>query len=409
MNKYNSFPNLRPLDFQPVTYQNQPMWLLRDPLKLSSQQLIFPAPLAQMLMFVDGTRTPAEIHRVFCRQIGAEIDFEIVASTLERLDAACLLDNTRARAVQRDLLAAYHAQPHRPPALADLSYPANPTDLSQLFDHFSVGDDLSDWQPWRGRGIVSPHIDYQRGGPVYAKVWRRAETAVLNADLVIIFGTDHNGGPGTITLTRQPYATPYGVLPADLRLVDKLANVVGPEFAFAEELHHREEHSIELSAVWLHYIYQRAGIAPKPMVPILVGSFFHFLQNGHHPAQDERLTAVIKILQSEAQQRNVLMVSSVDLAHVGPNFGDEFHMDAGRRAALKVQDDVLMETAVRGDARNWYAQIAGVQDRNRICGFAPTYLMLRCLGSTHGQKIAYDQCPADAAGRIAGFNMRLID
>jgi hypothetical protein len=37
-----------------------------------------------------------------------------------------------------------------------------------------------------------------------------------------------------------------------------------------------------------------------------------------------------------------------------------------------------------------------VGDRNRICGFAPTYLLLRYLDNVSGQMIAYEQCPADA-------------
>ncbi len=131
------------------------------------------------------------------------------------------------------------------------------------------------------------------------------------------------------------------------------------------------------------------------MVPILVGSFHHFVMNGGHPDEDERLTAVIDTLRKETAGRRVLAVASVDLAHVGPNFGDGFKMDRQRRIDLKLQDEALMSTAVAGDAAGWYARIAAVQDRNRICGFAPTYLLLRYLEASSGQVIAYDQCPAD--------------
>ena len=93
---------------------------------------------------------------------------------------------------------------------------------------------------------------------------------------------------------------------------------------------------------------------------------------------------------------NVVAVASVDLAHVGPEFGDNHVMDANRRDLLRSSDELLMETAVRGDADGWYRQIAAVGDRNRICGFSPVYYLLRYLGPTTGHQIAYDQCPADA-------------
>lgn len=392
----DSKPTLRPLDFQPVFHQGEQMWFLRDPMQLTPYQLLIPAVLAQMLIFCDGTRDEKAIHAAFCNYLNVDVDYAVVADTLAKLDAACLLDNERSRQAAQALLAEYRAQPYRPPALADLSYPGDPEQLEALFDNFALGDNLNGWQPWRGRGIVSPHIDYQRGGPVYARVWRRAATAVLEADLVIILGTDHNGGFGTFTLTRQPYATPYGVLPTDLALIDKVAAAIGSEAAYAEELHHRGEHSVELSAVWLHHIYHQAGIPPKPMVPVLIGSFHHFISNGSHPAEDARLTAAIETLQRETADRRVLVVASVDLAHVGPNFGDDFAMNTARRTQLKAADDRLLQAVLRGDAADFYNQIASVQDRNRICGFSPIYLMLRYLGVTEGVQIAYEQCPADA-------------
>lgn len=389
-------PKLRPLDFQPVIHQGQQMWLVNDPLRLSDRQLVIPQALAPLLMYCDGTRSEEDIYAAFCHYLGEQIPVEIVSDALSQLDEAYCFDNERTRQLQQILLTEYHAQTHRLPALADLSYPGDPQALTDLFHRYAQGDSLNGWQPWQGRGIISPHIDYHRGGPVYAKVWRRAETAVREADLVLIFGTDHNGGFGTITLTQQPYATPYGVLPNDLDLIHKLADAIGPEHAFAEELHHRQEHSIELSAVWLHYIYQQLGIEPRPMVPILCGSFHHFVTNGHHPAQDSRLTALIETLRQETAGQKVLAVASVDLAHVGPNFGDSFNMDQPRRATLKEADHRLIQAILQGNAASFYEQIATVRDHNRICGFSSIYLMLRYLNSSSGQEIAYDHCPADA-------------
>ncbi len=388
-------PRLRQLDFQPVYHQGEQMWYLRDPLELSSEQLVMPPALAQLLLFCDGSRTPQEIHAAFCQQLGQPLDFAVTEQALAQLDAACLFDNERARQALAQQITDFRSQPFRPPALADLSYPANPRQLTMMLEEYGRNDRLNGWQPWRGRAIISPHIDYQRGGKVYSKVWRRAQTAVLEADLVIILGTDHNGGLGTFTLTRQPYATPYGVLPTDTALVDALAAAIGEEAAYAEELHHRREHSIELSAVWLHYIYQQAGVEPKPMVPILCGSFHHFVMNGRHPAQDDLLGTAVATLQSATAGKKVLTVASVDFAHVGPAFGDDYLMDDTRRTALRQADDNLVQAIVRGDEASFYDQIAAVQDRNKVCGFAPIYLMLRYLRGTEGVQVAYDHCPAD--------------
>ena len=390
-----SKPHLRPLDFQPVTHHGRQMWLLRDPWQLGERQLIFPQALAQMLLLCDGTRTPEEIRAELAAQLGEEVPLAIVAEALAELERAYLLINERFEAQRRRLLDEYRSQPYRPPALADLSYPAAPDDLADLFRQYGADDDESEAEPWRGRGVVSPHIDYGRGGPVYARVWRRAAPSVRQADIVLIFGTDHNGRPGSITLTSQPYATPYGVLPTDPALIDRLAESIGPEAAYAEELNHRNEHSVELSAVWLHHTFHQAGRAPCPMIPILIGSFHHFLHNGAHPADHPPFNRFLAALREATRDRRVLAVASVDLAHVGPAFGDSFGMDAQRRARLADQDQQLMAAALRGDAADYYRQIWNVGDRNRICGFSPLYLMLRFLETSGGRQVAYDQCPAD--------------
>jgi AmmeMemoRadiSam system protein B len=384
-------PKVRYLDFQPVVYENQHMWLARDPLELSSAQLLLSPALAQLLVYCDGQHTTDEIKTLFERQVGLPIDLATINDTLARLDEALLLDNERSHAAQRTMLDAFRDQPHRPPSLAGRGYPADPADLREAFLEYGHGDDLNGWPAWRGRGIISPHIDYFRGGPVYSRVWRRAAAAVREAELVLIFGTDHNGGPGSITLTRLPYATPYGVLPNDLGLIDSLADALGDE-AFAQELHHRNEHSVELSAVWLHHI---RGKSPPPVIPILCGSFHHFVTNGHHPADDPRLNAFIERLQQETAGKRVLAVASVDLAHVGPNFGDDLAMDEQRRLELAQSDQLLMKSIAAGDDAGFYAQVAAVQDRNRICGFSSIYTILRFLGPTSGIEVAYDQCPAD--------------
>jgi len=391
-----SKPQLRLVDFQPVIHQGERMWLLRDPWELSDRQLIFPQSLAGMLHLCDGTRTVRQIHADFSAQIDAQVPFAIIAEAITELDNAYLFRNDRYETKRTQVLSAYRAQTYRPPALADLSYPGSVRELDVLFQQYGREIEDGDGREWNGRGVVSPHIDYQRGGSVYARVWRRAAPAALRADLVLIFGTDHNGSPGSITLTRLPYATPYGILPNDPHLISRLADSIGPA-AFAEELNHRKEHSVELSAVWLHHVFHQAEVEPCPMIPILVGSFYHYLSNGAHPANDPTFNRFIETLREATSGLRVLAVASVDLAHVGPAFGDAFIMDEARRNRLRGEDGKLVEAVLSGNPADYYQQIRSVRDRNRICGFAPLYLMLRYLNTNAGHNIAYDQCPADSA------------
>ena len=167
------------------------------------------------------------------------------------------------------------------------------------------------------RGIFSPHIDYARGGPVYARTWQAGMEAANDAELVILIGTDHYGSD-LFTLTRQSYATPFGLLPTALDVVDDLAQAVGVEAAYAGELRHLREHSLELVAVWLQHA--RRG-RPVALVPVLVGGLHGFFGNGSSPAADSRIRAFVETVQRHASSQKTLIVASGDLAHVGPAFG----------------------------------------------------------------------------------------
>jgi hypothetical protein len=238
-------------------------------------------------------------------------------------------------------------------------------------------------------------------------VWRAAAQAAREAELAIVLGTDHQGGDGRLTLTRQSYATPWGVLPTDAVLVVQLADALGPEAAFAEELHHANEHSIELAAVWLHLM---RGGEPLPLVPVLCGSFGGFVSGQGDPATHGSFVAMVDLLQDTIASRRALVVAAADLAHVGPAFGDPYGLDFVAKAQLRNADERLLSTIYTGDAAVFFELLKAEGDRRRVCGLPPIYLALKLLENARGEPAGYDLCPADPQGlsfvTIAGAVLR---
>ncbi len=392
-----TYPKLRALDLQPVLHKDQPSLWLRDPLQLSDKTLIVPEALVPLLALCDGTReNAAAVSASLTVRYGMEIPPDAVEPLLEALDAALLLDNGHYEEARARALADYRAAEFRPPVHAGHTYPEDPDELRQLLQGYAASGDGNEPPPatTEYRGLLSPHIDYERGGPIYARVWNRAAASARAADLAVIFGTDHYSGDGLVTLTRQNYATPFGVLPTALPVVEALAAAVGTEAAFAEELHHRTEHSIELAAVWLHHI--RGGKA-CPVVPILCGSFGRFIEGGADSATDPSVRALVEALQRVTAVSRVLVVIAGDLSHVGPAFGGE-PLDLGGRAQVRAADDELIDRMCAGDAEGFLAAIRRAGDRNNVCGVPPIYLALRMLGATQGEAVAYEHCAADEQG-----------
>lgn len=391
----SSNPKLRLIDIQPTIQRGQPALLLRDPLQLSGNYVVLPQELGPALSLLDGALHLEGVRAAAMAGFGMAYPEELLQQLVEVLDDNCMLDNARSDAAYDRSLAAYRAAPFRPPSMAGQSYPADPTELRRLFDSYlaQVNGHGRSAQPAAGRGVISPHIDYHRGGPVYAAVWHQAAAMAQAADLVILLGTDHYSMGDRLTLTRQSYATPYGVLPTDTAIVDALAAAIGSDQAYRGELRHRSEHSLELVATWLHHM---RGGRPVDMVPILTGSFHDFIAGRGHPAKDAMLSNFLTTLKQEAWRagRQVLVVASGDLAHVGPAFGGA-KMDAAGRARINAADDELMQQMAAGSAGGFFAAIQREQDQNNVCGVSPFYLMLRLLGDVEGHVAAYDQCPAD--------------
>lgn len=389
------YPSLRDVDAQPIARDGQAAILLRDPLRLTDRGVIIPQALAPLLMLCDGTREVGTLRAALALQFGVRIQEDLLKQVVTALDDALLLDNERfAEAFQRTI-EAYRAAPFRVPALAGQSYPEAADELRELLDGYLA--DVED-APDRGRGgvvgLVSPHIDFARGGPVYASVWGGAAEAVREAELVVILGTDHYGADGALTLTRQHYATPYGVLPTAQDAVDEVVQAIGEEVAFEEELNHRTEHSIELAAVWLHHV---RGGASCELLPVLCGSFGHFLETGIDPADDGVLDDLVAALRHLAERRRLVLVAAGDLAHVGPAFGGG-PQGWAERARLRAADDGLIERICAGDGAGFFEGIRSQGDRYNVCGLPPIYVLLRALGSVSGERVAYAQCPADEQG-----------
>ncbi len=389
MTAETEFPRLRLVDTQVINYEGETYLLLRDPLLLTEQTLLVPQPMIPALALCDGTRSPATLRAALAIRYGLFLSTQRIEEFLNALDDALLLDNERARQALEIAKTQFRQAPFRAPASAGLSYPKEPGELSSYLQGYLDQTGQNNTQDGNIRGIISPHIDYERGGPVYAQVWSQAAEAVREADLAIIFGTDHFSEGHPITLTRQSYATPFGVLPTDTSLVDALADVLGVEQAFAGELHHRREHSIELAAVWMHHI---RGGNPIQIVPILTGS----LGPNGSGMDSSRLNAFLEPLRVAVQDRKTIVVAAGDLAHVGPAFDTE-PVDPGMLILLKSADDELIDTMCQGDAEGFYNAIQRVQDRNNVCGVSPIYLTLRLLASHKGRNHGYAICPADQA------------
>jgi len=300
-------------------------------------------------------------------------------------------------------VAHYLAGPVRPAAHAGSAYAADPDELrEELASLFAGpgGPGPVSTSPRRSdrtlAGIICPHIDLYRGGATYAWAYRRL-VEESTADLFVILGTAHQPMRQLFSLTRKDFDTPLGVVPTHRPFLDRLADRLAADSAasgidlYAEELAHRHEHSIEFQAVFLRFLLGRKR--PFAIVPVLVGSFYPFVQRRSAPDRAPEVQALVRALRAEieAHKGSVCLIGAADLAHIGPCFGDRDLLDKSRLAVQASDDRRLMAAACRGSAARFFRHVARNQDRNRICGLAPLCVLLETIGPVRGELLRYDQ------------------
>ena len=400
-------PKLRPLEAFPVEVEGKRVICLRDPSGLSENVALVPRAVLALLALLDGSRDLGELQADFVRAGGDPVSRDAIQGLVDQLDEAHLLDSARFRAYRDQVTAEYRAAPSRPAAHAGASYPAEPDALRKFLDRFF--DEAAPARPARRtrarrpapvHALVAPHIDFERGGRVYALAYRPLLDQAP-PDLYVVLGTDHNGDGARYSLTTKPFETPLGPVATEADAVKAVARRTGAA-VLAGELNHRREHSIEFQTVVLRYLADRRGDGPCPAVlPILCGSFHELVAGGADPAADARLADLCGAIGEAVAGRRVVWIAAADLAHVGPHFGDERPLGPADLDALAAHDRGLLATITTGDAAAFYRLLADERDQRRVCGLPPIYTMLRLCGPARGEVAGYEQCPADNGSRVS--------
>ena len=243
------------------------------------------------------------------------------------------------------------------------------------------------------RGILSPHIDFHRGGPVYTWSYRELVER-SHADTFVILGVAHQYCRRRFALTYKDFETPLGVVPTDRSYVDGLAAIAGRDL-FDDELTHRTEHSIEFQVVFLQYLL--GGRRDFTIVPILVGSFHDLMERGIDPIEDPDVKRFIEALRTveSGHGKSVAYIGGIDLCHVGPEFGDSNPVDPVLQEQVRRFDGEMLDRAAAGDAEGWFRTAGAIGNRWRVCGLAATYTFLHAIGPAQGRLLKYDQALDD--------------
>ncbi len=356
-----------------------------------SEKVVFTAPAVQAILpLMDGNR---EIDQIV-QHIGRGLTHEMMQQLIAQLDQAALLEGPTFDALLAKTRREFDESPMLPPAasaafadsLVDSVYKGKATDeqkaaegpkrVREIFDQWISKvlekedkpsfDDLP-------RAIVAPHIDYGRGWMNYAVVFGRMRVCD-RPDRVIILGTNHFGmGTGVVGCDKG-FTSPLGDCPIDTQLVDRLRAKLGDNL-FAHRFDHEHEHSIELQIMWIQHIF---GTGDGGSYPKVFGALIHdpAVANGDsYNGEGVSLLAFVAALKEaiSALPGRTLIISSADLSHCGPAFGDpkplsgdDPETEAARNTVLQ-HDMQMLDMVVKNKPAELMGAMAWQQNPTRWC------------------------------------------
>jgi AmmeMemoRadiSam system protein B len=391
-------PRLRPIEVVPIQERGRRGLVLRDPSDPTISPLAVSDGAGEVLqLLIDGRRTVPELSSALVLR-GAAITEAQLRTFLTRLDETGFLEGPRADYRFGQRRAKFLADPVRR-AVHTGAYSADPKELARLLRAGYLAADGPRAEPVdRGphppslRAAIAPHVDLHRGAQTYSWAYKALAEAEP-AEVYVVLGTCHTPIDGHFAATRKAYDTPLGPVPADDNFLDRLGRHWGHNL-FQGEFSHAGEHSIEFQAVYLRSL-GLAGAGIAPIVPILCDSLHSMVPPGQSP-RDVGLAAdfLAALGQTLAEEtRRVTLIAAVDLAHIGPSFGDPWPVDLQRQALVRTADTEMLDLIVGPDADAYYAQVMRDRDARRICGLTPIYLLTALMQDERrqGEVLRYTQ------------------
>jgi len=390
----------------PVTVDGKNMIFVQDSQRLSQGVLIPHQVFARLVSFFDGGHSVRDIQYEAMRQYGELVYTEQIETVIQELDKVLLLESPRFCETLDRLKEDFRKADLRPAFFAGKSYPENTDQLrGQLGAYFSErgapGPPAGEEKTGELRGILAPHIDFQRGGPCYARAYKVLREAPP-ADVYVVLGIAHAPSETRFMVTAKDFETPLGIAQTDKDFVSALSRQCSWDI-FEDEFIHRSEHSIEFQVVFLQYVLGSSQHAR--IVPILCGSFDHYLAQQRPPEDDPIVSEFLDGLKSAvgASKKRVCFIAGVDFSHIGPQFGDPKPADNVFRSEIRQDDLEVLDKAVTRDTGGVFQLLQRNRNKHRICGFPAIYVFLKTIDASHGEILTYDQGPTPDGQSVVSF------
>lgn len=187
-----------------------------------------------------------------------------IVVTLERILVASMFVSDRQRMYRQRMCGV------RPPAVAGMFYPDDPTTLRRTVDQMlqeamaTPPQDLPA-ENLPPKAIIAPHAGYPYSGPIAGSAFAPLSPLAGRVERVVLVGPSHHVAFNGLALPdADSFETPLGQIEIDLEAAASLLELSDVHIAGAP---HRREHALEVELPFLQRI-----LGPFRLLPLVAGS-----------------------------------------------------------------------------------------------------------------------------------------
>ncbi len=368
-------PKVRYLEVQP--YGDK--FLLTDPLGVS-ESVIVTRELLILMSLMDGTRTKNDIKADFLRITGEILKEEELSKIIRSLDEGLYLLSDRFKKKVEEIKENMLKEGVRKPSHAGGAYPEEGKKLRKFLEESLKGEAKE-----RPKGILVPHMDLRVARETYGAVYGRIERSWVKR--VLILGVSHYFHETPLSVCPLDFETPIGRVEVDREVLGRMEDLFEHDI-YHDLLSHIREHSIEFQTLYVKLLFPEAKI-----IPVIVS----------YGDKDTLRSYAEKILKAVGETEGLLVVSSVDMSHVGKKFGDPFSYDP----SLRDKEYISLLSELKNEEA--FDLLLKDENRTRIDGQFTNFVfveIMKLLGSSGGKLVdyrVYHEGPTDSKVSYAGI------
>lgn len=404
----------RGLEAVEFEHEGKPMILLRDQEGFLKQSIGITPAAFFIAMMLNGQTRIEDIQTMLTQSTGQLVSAAEIKNVITQFEKMELLETPAIQEKRKKTVEEFTNSPSRPAYFAGSGYPKDNLDLAIYLGKFFKDPKGPNKElvssPTKNQsllGMISPHIDFNRGGAYYAWAYQALSETQM-PDIIVGVGVAHVSPNSPWVMTKKAYDTPYGPMALNENLFNDFKSALWYD-PTADEIVHRTEHSLEFQALWLKYLWREKTPA---WLPILCSSFDRFCPDRAPSTVDTIESALVamgnKLKARQDAGQKILILAGVDMAHVGPRFGDELELTPELRAKIEKEDRASIEPLLKLDADAFYLSVVKDEHWRKWCGLSALYTSMRLIKMLSGGKdvesklLSYAQAD-DPAGGVVSF------